>query len=94
MPSLVRIWHHFTSQSYIKLRTTFEGSPAKRKAKELGIALVLSKKDYPKEGAIPQYPNALQSLGGPAPYEYVDALRGIREPSNVVRNLNSSPLVK
>ena len=25
-PSLVRIWRHFTSQSYIKLRTTFEGS--------------------------------------------------------------------
>jgi len=47
----------------------------KQKAQSMGIAMALSVKDY--DGlATHKYPGALNSLGGPAPYEYVDALNG------------------
>ena len=52
----------------------------KRKAEELGVPLVASSKDYPDViKTHPRYPHALQALGGPAPYEYVDALSGIQK---------------
>ena len=41
MPSLVRIWHYFTSQSYIKLRTTFEGSRLIPPRKDRPISITL-----------------------------------------------------
>jgi hypothetical protein len=47
----------------------------RQKAQSMGIALTASAKDYSYLNAT-KYPNALKSLGGPAPYEYVDALRG------------------
>lgn len=50
-----------------------------RKAKEMGLTLVASEADYQQFKDNPVYENALSSLGGPAPAEYVDALGGIQE---------------
>lgn len=50
----------------------------KQKAQSLGVALTLSANDYTDFNAI-KYPGALKALGGPAPYEYVDALGGIQK---------------
>ena len=46
------------------------------KAKEMGLPLVASAKDF-KMGT--PYLDKLSALGGPARFEYVDALRGIQE---------------
>jgi len=54
----------------------FEG--CKQKAQSMGVALTASVEDYRDLNA-KIYPGALESLGGPAPYEYVDALIGIQE---------------
>jgi len=48
-----------------------------QKAQSMGIALAASSEDYSDFYA--KYPGTLQSLGGPAPYEYVDALRDIQQ---------------
>ena len=47
----------------------------KQKAQSMGITLAASVEDY-SDVTTHKYPGALESLGGPAPYEYVDALRG------------------
>jgi hypothetical protein len=51
---------------------------AKQKAKDLNLPLLHS-----EEGAADQilYPHPVASLGGPSPYEYVDALREIQKGS-------------
>jgi len=49
------------------------------KAKIMGLPLVASIKDYPELAKNAVYPGALKALGGPAPYEYVDALGGIQK---------------
>ncbi len=49
----------------------------KQKAQSMGIALATNASDYRDLNAN-KYPGALKALGGPAPYEYVDALRGIQ----------------
>jgi hypothetical protein len=46
-----------------------------QKAQSMGIALTASVSGYSDLNA-PKYPGALKALGGPAPYEYVDALGG------------------
>lgn len=51
---------------------------ALRKAKGLGIVMVASPKDYLDAQKNKLYGSKLQALGGPAPYEYVDALNGIQ----------------
>ena len=51
---------------------------ALRKAKALGLPLVASSKDYQDLCHLTPYPNRLKSMGGPVPYEYVDALGGIQ----------------
>jgi hypothetical protein len=48
----------------------------KQKAQDMGLSLVASVRDY-KDLKGKKYPGPLRSLGGPAPYEYVDALNGI-----------------
>jgi hypothetical protein len=50
----------------------------KQKAQTMGIALTVSASDNSALNAN-KYPHALKSLGGPAPYEYVDALHGIQK---------------
>jgi len=51
----------------------------KAKAKQMGLPLLASRKDYPGlTQNQPIYPNSIQSLEGPAPYEYVDALGDIQ----------------
>ena len=49
----------------------------RQKAQSMGIPLAASARDYSDLNA-KKYPGVLKSLGGPAPYEYVDALRGIQ----------------
>lgn len=44
------------------------------KAKNMGLPLVASSKDYRELKQIPTYPHDIEALGGPAPFEYVDAL--------------------
>ena len=44
----------------------------RQKAQSMGIALTASVLDY-YEFSANKYPGTLESLGGPAPYEYVDA---------------------
>ncbi len=58
------------------LRDILEG--CKQKAQAMGIPLVASASDY-KNLKTDKYPETLYSLGGPAPYEYVDALGGIQD---------------
>jgi hypothetical protein len=48
----------------------------RQKAQSMGIALAASGEDYTDLNAN-EYPGALESLGGPAPYEYVDAIGDI-----------------
>ncbi len=50
----------------------------RQKAQRMGIALTASVIDYYDLSAN-KYPGTLQSLGGPAPYEYVDALSSIEK---------------
>lgn len=50
----------------------------KRKAEELNLTLVASLGDYPELTEKEGYTNPLTSYIGPAPAEYVDALRGIQ----------------
>jgi hypothetical protein len=50
----------------------------KQKAQSMGIALTASVIDY-YELSANKYPSALESLGGPAPYEYVDAFIDIKK---------------
>ncbi len=47
----------------------------RQKALSMGVALTASTNDY-GDLSIEKYPGALESLGGPAPYEYVDAIEG------------------
>ncbi len=56
-------------------RDILEG--CKQKATSMGLALVASPSAYNNLKA-PKYPGTLQALGGPAPYEYVDSLGGIK----------------
>ena len=58
-----------------KERDILEG--CRLKAEAMGIPLVASAKDY-KLPEAKKYPGVLASLGGPAPFEYVDALSGIQ----------------
>jgi hypothetical protein len=46
------------------------------KAKEMGLPLVASPKEAPEKAS---YSESLCALGGPAPFEYVDALSGIQK---------------
>ena len=57
-------------------RDLLEG--CRQKAEVMGSTLVASAYDYGNLGA-KRYPVSLQSLGGPAPYEYVDALSGMQK---------------
>lgn len=58
----------------------------KHKAKELGLTLVASLKDYPKLNENKAYENPLESYVGPAPAEYVDALGGIQDSRYTITN--------
>jgi hypothetical protein len=49
-----------------------------QKAQSMGIALTACVSGYSDLNA-PKYPGALQALGGPAPYEYVDTRGGLQK---------------
>ncbi|HEX4840092.1 MAG TPA: hypothetical protein VFU89_06590 [Rhabdochlamydiaceae bacterium] len=57
-------------------RNILEG--CKQKAQSMGIALAASVIDY-NGLTTHKYPGTLNSLGGPAPYEYVDAMNGSQQ---------------
>lgn len=58
---------------------------AEKKARQLGIALVVSPSDFEHESAR-RYPLSIQAKAKPVPYEYVDALVGLESGPYVINN--------
>jgi hypothetical protein len=58
---------------------------ALKKANLLGVPLVVSPKDFEKEQA-EKYPLSIQAKAKPVPYEYVDALGGLRSGPYTISN--------
>ncbi len=67
----------YTSQNNPALdQMVWEGCQQKARAMDLPL-VVAGSKDFPGREKSPIYPGVLESLGGPVPFEYVDAVGGV-----------------